>query len=52
MKKYGHLKITVNLKKLQEENSSVEYRFIHDNLGSNFRITEMQSAIGRVQLKN
>ncbi len=37
--------------KLQEKNSSVEYRFVHDYLGSNFRITEMQSAIGRIQLK-
>ena len=37
--------------KLQENNSSVEYRYVHDNLGSNFRITEMQSAIGRIQLK-
>ena len=26
------------------------YKYIHDNLGSNFRITEMQSAIGRIQL--
>ena len=40
-----------SFKKLQEKNSSVEYRFVHDNLGSNFRITEMQSAIGRIQLK-
>ena len=36
--------------RLQEKNLSLEYRFIHDNLGSNFRITEMQSAIGRIQL--
>tara|TARA_Y100000589_G_scaffold133659_2_gene127674 strand:+ start:2651 stop:3829 length:1179 start_codon:yes stop_codon:yes gene_type:complete len=37
--------------KLQKKNGSVEYRFVHDSLGSNFRITEMQSAIGRIQLK-
>ena len=37
--------------KLRESNPSLEYRFVHDNLGSNFRITEMQSAIGRIQLK-
>jgi len=27
------------------------YRFLHDRLGSNFRITEIQSTIGRIQLK-
>jgi len=27
------------------------YRFLHERLGSNFRITELQSAIGRIQLK-
>lgn len=27
------------------------FRWLHDNFGSNFRITEMQSAIGRLQLK-
>ena len=28
------------------------FRWLHDNLGSNYRMTEMQAAIGRVQLKN
>ena len=27
------------------------FRWLHDNLGSNYRMTEMQTAIGRVQLK-
>ena len=27
------------------------YRWLHDRFGSNFRMTEMQSAIGRIQLK-
>ena len=27
------------------------YKFIHEGLGTNFRMTEMQSAIGRIQLK-
>ena len=27
------------------------FRFIHDNFGSNFRLTEMQAAIGRKQIK-
>jgi dTDP-4-amino-4,6-dideoxygalactose transaminase len=28
------------------------FRWLHDNLGSNYRMTEMQAAIGRVQLKS
>ena len=36
--------------KLENGNFSKGYRYIHDSLGSNFRITEMQSAIGRIQL--
>ena len=27
------------------------FRWLHDNLGSNYRMTEMQAAIGRIQLK-
>ncbi len=27
------------------------FRWVHDSFGSNFRLTEMQSAIGRIQLK-
>jgi len=36
--------------KLERKDSNQGYRYIHDNLGSNFRITEMQSAIGIIQL--
>ena len=36
--------------KLEKKDSKQGYKYVHDNLGSNFRITEMQSAIGRVQL--
>jgi len=36
--------------KLENRNLSKGYRYIHDSLGSNFRITEMQSAIGKLQL--
>ena len=28
------------------------FRWLHDNLGSNYRMTEMQAAIGRAQLKS
>jgi len=28
------------------------FRWLHDNLGSNYRLTEIQAAIGRVQLKS
>ena len=28
------------------------FRWLHDNLGSNYRLTEMQAAIGRIQLKS
>ena len=36
--------------KLEKSDLKKGYKYIHDNLGSNFRITEMQSAIGRIQL--
>ncbi len=32
-------------------NSSNEFKFIHDSFGTNFRLTEIQSSIGRIQLK-
>lgn len=37
--------------KVISKNENLGFRWLHDDFGSNFRITEMQSAIGRVQLK-
>ena len=31
---------------------STGYRYLHEELGSNYRMTEMQASIGRIQLKN
>jgi len=36
---------------VNKENKSSEFRWLHENLGSNFRLTEMQSGIGSIQLK-
>ena len=36
---------------VKEKTNSDSFRWLHEGLGSNFRITEMQSAIGRLQLK-
>jgi len=33
-----------------EKTDSNSFRWLHENFGSNFRLTEMQSAIGRIQL--
>ena len=33
-----------------KNNQSHSFRWLHENFGSNFRLTEMQSAIGRLQL--
>ena len=33
------------------KNNIPKFRYIHDFIGSNYRITEMQAAIGRIQLK-
>lgn len=39
-------------KKLVESNTnSSSFKFVHNDFGSNFRLTELQSAIGRLQLK-
>jgi dTDP-4-amino-4,6-dideoxygalactose transaminase len=29
-----------------------KFKFLHDNLGTNYRLTEIQSSIGRIQLRN
>ncbi len=40
-----------SLDKIFNKSKSVSYRYVHDNLGSNFRITNIQSGIGLIQLK-
>ena len=30
---------------------NIGFKWLHDNIGSNYRMTEMQAAIGRLQLK-
>ena len=39
-----------NKKKYFNISSNYSFRYLHDNFGSNFRLTEMQSAIGNTQL--
>ena len=34
-----------------KEKDSSSFKWVHESLGSNFRLTEMQSAIGRIQLR-
>ena len=40
-----------NLKTINQTNKTALFKYVHDRLGSNFRLTEMQSAIGIIQLK-
>ncbi len=43
-----------NFKKISSQhtdNRIPKFQYIHDSIGSNYRMTEMQSAIGRIQLK-
>ena len=37
-----------NFQRMSEAHSSGGFRWVHDNIGTNLRMTEMQSAIGRV----
>lgn len=37
---------------LEKTRNSKGFRWLHDNFGSNFRMTEMQAAIGRIQLQS
>ena len=46
MKEHGKNYISVFFKKHR-----TGYKWLHDHLGSNYRMTEMQAAIGRVQLR-
>lgn len=37
--------------KLSGLKKSFKFQYVHDSIGSNYRLTEMQSALGRIQLK-
>lgn len=37
-------------KKMEKLSSSRSFRYVHDSFGSNFRLTEMQAALGHYQL--
>ncbi len=39
-------------KAVYEKKHPEGFRWLHESFGSNFRMTEMQSALGRIQLKN
>ena len=41
-----------NYKNVFHKKHKTGFRWVHDNLGSNYRMTEMQAAIGREQLKS
>lgn len=40
-----------NINKTLRGNGDGTFRFVHDSIGTNWRMTEIQAAIGRVQLK-
>lgn len=40
-----------NFDLVQKINSTGSFRYLHESVGTNLRLTEMQSAIGRIQLK-
>ena len=40
------------IKSMKITKKSNQFRYVHDKFGSNFRMTEIQSAIGRIQLSN
>tara|TARA_Y100000589_G_scaffold246871_1_gene234647 strand:- start:4945 stop:6129 length:1185 start_codon:yes stop_codon:yes gene_type:complete len=40
-----------NIKKMLENTKNTSFRYIHDNLGLNYRMTEIQSKIGELQLR-
>jgi dTDP-4-amino-4,6-dideoxygalactose transaminase len=41
-----------NYKSVFYKKHKTGFRWLHDNLGSNYRLTEIQAAIGRIQLKS
>ena len=48
---FGLSKITVSLMSMLSDVITPGFRWLHNRFGSNFRLTELQSAIGRVQLR-
>jgi len=40
-----------NYHKVQDKNPACGFRWLHDSFGTNYRMTEMQAAIGRIQLR-
>jgi dTDP-4-amino-4,6-dideoxygalactose transaminase len=40
-----------NFQKVQQPQKSAGFQWVHDQFGSNYRMTEMQAAIGRCQLR-
>jgi len=47
----GDENIIKKIKQLRDHGSSVNQKYVHEYIGSNFRITDLQSAIGIEQLK-
>ena len=47
----GDEKIIKKIKQLRDHGSSISEKYVHEYIGSNFRITDLQSAIGIEQLK-
>ena len=47
----GDEKIIKKIKQLRDHGSSTNEKYVHEYIGSNFRITDLQSAIGIEQLK-
>ena len=39
------------LRSLKKQKNITGFKWVHDNFGTNYRLTELQSAIGRLQLK-
>ena len=52
-KEVGYLKLDIGTPWAfaKDKNKIPKFRYVHDTIGSNYRMTEMQSAIGRIQLK-
>ena len=52
MSKIWSLKeIGKDLHKIKKINKDFKFKWVHDHIGSNYRMTEIQCAVGRIQLK-